>query len=63
MKRLVDYLGIIYLVLGLGLLLVMLDRGQRADWFNFFHGFAISLSAQFASIAVMVWHELRFPSI
>jgi len=30
----VDYLGIVLLVLSLGLLQIVLDRGQRADWFN-----------------------------
>jgi MFS transporter, DHA2 family, multidrug resistance protein len=29
----VDYLGIAYLALGLGLLQIVLDRGQRAGWF------------------------------
>jgi MFS transporter, DHA2 family, multidrug resistance protein len=29
----VDYLGILTLVLSLGLLQIVLDRGQRADWF------------------------------
>jgi DHA2 family multidrug resistance protein len=30
----VDYMGIALLTLSLGLLQVVLDRGQRADWFN-----------------------------
>jgi MFS transporter, DHA2 family, multidrug resistance protein len=30
----VDYIGIIYLVLCLGLTQVIFDRGERADWFN-----------------------------
>ena len=30
----VDYLGILLLVLSLGVLQIVLDRGQRADWFN-----------------------------
>src|ERR1700736_4804480 len=29
----VDYLGMLYLVISLGLLQIVLDRGQRADWF------------------------------
>jgi MFS transporter, DHA2 family, multidrug resistance protein len=33
-KGKVDYLGILLLVLSLGLLQIVLDRGQRADWFN-----------------------------
>ena len=32
--RRIDFLGIIYLALGLGLLQIVLDRGQRADWFD-----------------------------
>src|SRR5579885_2867960 len=31
--RRIDYLGLVYLALGLGLLQIVLDRGQRADWF------------------------------
>jgi DHA2 family multidrug resistance protein len=30
----VDYAGIVLLALSLGLLQIVLDRGQRADWFN-----------------------------
>ena len=30
----VDYLGMVYLVLWLGLLQIVVDRGERADWFN-----------------------------
>jgi MFS transporter, DHA2 family, multidrug resistance protein len=30
----VDYLGIVSLVVSLGLLQIVLDRGQRADWFS-----------------------------
>jgi len=30
----VDYLGILLLILSLGVLQIVLDRGQRADWFN-----------------------------
>jgi MFS transporter, DHA2 family, multidrug resistance protein len=33
-KGRVDYLGIMLLVLSLGVLQIVLDRGQRADWFN-----------------------------
>lgn len=33
-KGKVDYLGILLLILSLGLLQIVLDRGQRADWFN-----------------------------
>src|SRR5262249_11544799 len=33
-KGRVDYLGIMLLVFSLGVLQIVLDRGQRADWFN-----------------------------
>ncbi len=57
--RRIDYTGIIYLVLGLGLLQIVLDRGQRSDWF------AASWVCVFAGVAVaslllLVFHELRF---
>jgi DHA2 family multidrug resistance protein len=57
--RKIDYLGILYLVLGLGLLQIVLDRGQRADWF------AASWVCIFTTIAVLalillVVRELRF---
>ena len=32
--RRIDYLGIVFLAASLGLLQIVLDRGQRADWFN-----------------------------
>jgi DHA2 family multidrug resistance protein len=58
-KRPIDYLGIIYLVLGLGLLQVVLDRGQRADWFNA-PWVCYFTAGSVVAIALMVWHELRF---
>jgi len=56
----IDYLGIIYVVLGLGALFIVLDRGQRADWFasEWVRYFAI---ASAASMVLLVFHELRFP--
>jgi DHA2 family multidrug resistance protein len=57
--RNIDYIGIAYLALGLGSLQIMLDRGQRSDWF------AASWVCVFAAIAaaslvLLVFHELRF---
>jgi DHA2 family multidrug resistance protein len=56
----IDYLGIIYVVLGLGTLFVVLDRGQRADWFasEWVRYFAMTSAG---SIILLVFHELRFP--
>jgi DHA2 family multidrug resistance protein len=54
-----DYVGIILLVLWLGLLQIVLDRGQRSDWF------AASWVCWFAAISgvamvLLIIHELRF---
>ncbi|MGH7001753.1 MAG: DHA2 family efflux MFS transporter permease subunit, partial [Stellaceae bacterium] len=56
----VDYAGIICLAVGLGLLQIVLDRGQRADWFaaawvRYFTLFSI------AALVILVIHELKFP--
>ncbi len=56
----VDYLGIAYIVLGMGLLFIILDRGQRSDWFaaEWVRYFAL---ASAVSMVLLVFHELRFP--
>jgi MFS transporter, DHA2 family, multidrug resistance protein len=56
----VDVLGIVYIVLALGLLFIILDRGQRSDWFasNWVRYFAI---ASGASMILLVFRELSFP--
>jgi DHA2 family multidrug resistance protein len=59
-KRPVDYLGIIYLTLGLGLLQIVLDRGQRADWFNA-PWVCYFTAGSIAAVVLMVWHEMHFP--
>ncbi|MGH7988143.1 MAG: DHA2 family efflux MFS transporter permease subunit [Candidatus Binataceae bacterium] len=54
----VDYLGIIYLALGLGLLQLVLDRGQRLDWFAskwIWYGSIISG----LSLILLPFHELK----
>ncbi len=58
-KRPIDYLGIIYLTLGLGLLQIVLDRGQRADWFNA-PWVCYFTAGSVTAVALMVWHELRY---
>jgi DHA2 family multidrug resistance protein len=55
----IDYLGIAYLALGLGLLQIVLDRGQRADWFNSTWVCAFTAIAVVA-LALLVYHELHF---
>jgi len=56
----VDYIGIICLVLGLGLMEIVLDRGQRADWFSSAWVW-YSTAASAAAFLILIVHELRFP--
>jgi DHA2 family multidrug resistance protein len=58
--RRIDYIGIAYLALGLGLLQIVLDRGQRADWFNATWVCAFTAIAVVA-LVMLVYHELHFP--
>jgi DHA2 family multidrug resistance protein len=58
--RRIDYLGIAYLALGLGLLQIVLDRGQRADWFNATWVCAFTVIAVVA-LVMLVYRELHFP--
>jgi MFS transporter, DHA2 family, multidrug resistance protein len=58
--RRVDVLGIACLVVGLGLLQIVLDRGQRADWFAAPWVCAFTAISVIA-LAVLFVHELRFP--
>jgi DHA2 family multidrug resistance protein len=55
----VDYLGMLLLVASLGLIQVVLDRGQRADWFaSSWVVYSVVISA-----GLFVWlvvHELRY---
>jgi MFS transporter, DHA2 family, multidrug resistance protein len=55
----VDWLGIVCLVLWLGLLQIVCDRGQRADWFSSpWVVWAASLSG--LAMLILIFHELRF---
>jgi DHA2 family multidrug resistance protein len=56
----VDYIGIICLVLGLGLMEIVLDRGQRADWFSSAWVWYFT-AASAAAFVTLIIHELRFP--
>jgi MFS transporter, DHA2 family, multidrug resistance protein len=58
--RRIDYLGIVYLVLGLGLLQIVLDRGQRADWFAAWWVCIFTAIAALA-LTLLVIRELYFP--
>lgn len=58
--RRIDVMGIVYLALGLGLLQIVLDRGQRSDWFSAPWVCAFTAIAV-VSLVLLVVHELRFP--
>lgn len=56
----IDYWGLIFLIVGLGALQVVLDKGQQEDWFNspFIAGFSIiSVVALLMLIYVELKHE------
>ena len=57
--RKIDYPGIIYLALGLGLLQIVLDRGQRADWFSSTWVCAFTAIAVIA-LFLLIYRELHF---
>jgi DHA2 family multidrug resistance protein len=58
--RRIDYVGIACLVFGLGLLQIVLDRGQRADWFNA-TWVCLFTAGSVLALVVLVIHELHFP--
>ena len=56
----VDYIGIACLVVGLGAMQIVLDRGQRADWFaSSWVGWTSLLSA--AALIILAINELHMP--
>jgi DHA2 family multidrug resistance protein len=57
--RRIDYFGVVWLVIGLGLLQIVLDRGQRADWFAAPWVCAFTTVAVVSLIALVV-RELHF---
>ncbi|HLK88048.1 MAG TPA: DHA2 family efflux MFS transporter permease subunit [Candidatus Binataceae bacterium] len=56
----IDYLGIACLVVGLGLTQIVLDRGQRADWFASTWVVTATACAALALLTLVV-NELVFP--
>ena len=53
----IDWLGIAFLILGIGCLQIMLERGQSKDWFDSKEIVAEAILAAFGLIA-FVWREL-----
>lgn len=60
LARRIDVMGIVYLALGLGLLQIVLDRGQRAGWFAAPWVCAFT-AISVAALVLLIIHELRFP--
>ena len=56
----VDYLGIGCLTAGLGLMQLVADRGQRADWFDS-PWVVYATAASIITLAFFTWRELRVP--
>jgi len=56
----VDYVGIIFVVLALGLFQIVLGRGGLSGWFAA-HWVRYASGASAAAMAVLIAHELRFP--
>ena len=56
----VDYVGIACLVVGLGLAQVLLDRGQRADWFAS-NWVVMATACSALALLTLVVNELTFP--
>jgi drug resistance transporter, EmrB/QacA subfamily len=54
----IDYIGFALLVVGLGLLQVVMDKGQREDWFSSKLILSASIVSLTCLVAVVVW-ELR----
>ncbi|HJX01130.1 MAG TPA: DHA2 family efflux MFS transporter permease subunit, partial [Terriglobales bacterium] len=51
----IDYIGLSFVALGLGALQIVLDKGQREDWFESNFIVVLSLIATGALIFVVVW--------
>lgn len=51
----VDYVGIALLTLGLGSLQIVLDKGQREDWFNSNFIVALSTIAAVCLVTLVIW--------
>ena len=54
----IDYIGLGLLVLGLGALQIVLDKGEREDWFSSSFIIAFALIA-FVSLVLLVYFELK----
>jgi DHA2 family multidrug resistance protein len=53
----IDYIGVSLLVLSMGALQIMLDKGEEKDWFqsSFIRGFGIAFIAAFVALIIWQW--------
>jgi DHA2 family multidrug resistance protein len=56
----IDYLGILLIILSIGCTQIILDRGERADWFEA-TWVCVFAAVAFSATALLVVHELRHP--
>src|SRR5438552_14214825 len=54
----IDYVGLGFVALGLGTLQIILDKGQRDDWFESHFILALSIISA-ASLLFVIWWEWR----
>ena len=54
-KTHIDYVGLAFVALGLGALQIVLDKGQREDWFESNFIVTLALISAAASIFVIIW--------
>jgi MFS transporter, DHA2 family, multidrug resistance protein len=54
----VDWLGLAFLIVGIGALQVLLERGERKDWFES-REIVVEAIAAGVGLVAFVWHELR----
>jgi MFS transporter, DHA2 family, multidrug resistance protein len=56
----IDYIGLSLIVVGLGLLQIVLDKGQQEDWFGSTY-ITVFLIAAMTALVALVIHEWRHP--
>jgi DHA2 family multidrug resistance protein len=56
----IDFLGMVYLIVWLGLMQIIVDRGERADWFNS-SWVVLAAIVSLIAMVLLVIRELRIP--